>query len=329
MEKSSSSPKPIKHWSAIEENTVVWGIRLLYVLYRVGGRFLFFISLWPVIVFYWLAMPQVRRASSDYLSHAYQAGVLSFAPSVFTSLHHVFHFADTILDKILAVAGKFTKKDLFVQGRDELIADPRGAVLVTAHTGCLELCQVLASERSSHKLVILTHTRHSQRFNRILKRLNPTFEVNHIEVTELTPAVAAQLAEQVNQGNYVVIVGDRTPIGSNAVSPASFLGETALFPNGFALLATILHCPLWAMVCTRNYDREISSRYRVEFTKLWEPVAVKRKDRPQHFDSLCQAFADCLARNLKHSPLDWFNFFDFWREKSKISLEKQNLEKGQ
>ena len=67
---------PAEHWSLITETTAVTGIRLLYFFYRLGGRPLFWLSVWPVLVVYWAALPAMRRVSLGYLRHAYAAGLL-------------------------------------------------------------------------------------------------------------------------------------------------------------------------------------------------------------------------------------------------------------
>ena len=58
-----------KHWSETQEKTSTAGISILLAFFRIGGRTLFHLSLWPVIVFYWLASPAARRASTLYLTH--------------------------------------------------------------------------------------------------------------------------------------------------------------------------------------------------------------------------------------------------------------------
>lgn len=301
-----------EHWSSITETTAVTGIRLLYFFYRIGGRPLFWLSVWPVLVVYWAILPDMRRVSLGYLRHAYAAGLLKTKPTVFTTLRHFFRFADTLLDKLLAAGNQFKDKDLHVVGREALFADHRGAVLVTSHMGCLELCQVIAEKKMVRQLHILTHTKMSRRFMRILTKLNPSLELSHIEVSSLTPATLVLLSEKIAAGDFLVIVGDRTPIGSDAVSYAEFLGEEAPFPNGFILLATLLQCPLWSMICRR--ETEGDARYRVTFSPLWEPRPVARKVRAAHFAFITQAFADKLTEELSASPWDWFNFFDFWHQ---------------
>lgn len=317
-----------KHWSQISEETAVAGIRILYWIYRLGGRLTFFVSLWPVIIFYWLGFPGLRHASHTYFEHVARFTGRK-APAFFSGLFHTLRFADTILDKLLAVSGAFAVKDLRVIGeREALLKDKRGAILVTAHAGCLELCQVLSANRSdARRLHVLVHTKHAQRFNRIIRRINPAFDLNHIEVTEISPALAIQLSQYVEAGDFIVIVGDRTPIASNAVITADFLGESAPFPTGPYLLANVLSAPLWSMICTR--DPEKKARYAVFFEKLWEPVPVSRKERQTLFQTLAGRYSKTLEKILVRSPYDWFNFFDFWHpgQSEKIVAKRTDTQK--
>ena len=61
-------------------------------------------------------------------------------------------------------------------------------------------------------MTVLMHTKHAQRFNRLLAQLNPDSQVNLMQVTELTPATAVLLSEKVARGEFVAIAGDRIPV---------------------------------------------------------------------------------------------------------------------
>ena len=303
------------HWSSIQENTAVLGIRILYRIHQLTGRRVFQIALFPVVACYWLALPRVRRVSRDYLRHLHAAYPECPAPSAANSLRHVFRFADTILDKLLAAAGHFSKEDLEVTGAEELNADPRGVILVTAHTGCTEAGRALLGHFTGRRVRILTHTQHARTFNTILERLHPGFNDACMQVGEITPAAALALKDSIDRGDFVVIAGDRTPIHSMAEQPVPFLGEDALLPTGAYILGTILQAPVWTMICTRSSDGH--ARYRFAFEKLWEPHPVKRGERSELFGRIARAYAGALARTLRECPYDWFNFFDFWDKEQK------------
>lgn len=307
-----------KHWSEINEKTSSAGISLLLALFRFGGRSLFHLSLWPVIVFYWLFSPAARRASRLYLEHAARTSVAA-RPGRFATLRHLWRFADTILDKLLAVSGFYSAEALSVHGAEGLLQDKRGALLVTAHTGCTELCQFVGEAEIAkdpllfrREVYVLTHTVHAVRFNELIAKLNPKFAVRHLQVSEVGPQTAVQLSELVEAGHWIVIVADRTPIGSNASVCVPFFGEDAPFAAGPFLLASILKCPLWSMICTRETDKESRARYRVGFARLYDGSPVPRGRRSAFITETARAWVAELEKTLAASPLDWFNFFDFW-----------------
>ena len=302
-----------RHWSEQTETTSLWGIRLLMAVFRLGGRVSFFLTLWPVVLVFWLVSGNARRASNSWLRQValFARGP---APGPFASLRHLWRFADTILDKLLAVSGFFTQDSLAVEGAEELLSDKRGAVLVTAHTGCLELCQMLgeANPDTRRPVTVLVHTRHAVRFNAMIARLNPRFAVNHIEVTELTPQTAIDMAERIARGHWIVIVADRTPIGSQAVLPVTFMGRPAPVAQGPFLLASLLECRIWSMICTRETRHASRARYRLRFTAIGTGEKIGRRERAAALQALAQRWANALQSALIESPLDWFNFFDFW-----------------
>lgn len=300
-----------KHWSQEQENTSTLGIRVLLGIFRLGGRALFHLSLWPVVVFFWLTVSRSRNASRAYLQQ--MARFTGTSVPFLGSLRHLMRFSDTILDKILAVSGSFGPQDLNVVNADEILNDARGGIIVTAHTGCVELCQAMSeTQQTRRRLHVLVHTVHAVRFNNLIRKINPQFAVNHIEVTSIGPQTAVELSSFIERGDWIVIVADRTPIGSSSTINISFLGKKAPFAAGPFILAHVLECPAWSMICTRETSPASRARYRVEFSKISEPRPVSRHERNAAIAEMAERWVKTLERALTASPLDWFNFFDFW-----------------
>ena len=300
-----------KHWSQEQENTSTLGIRVLLGIFRLGGRALFHLSLWPVVVFFWLTVSRSRCASRAYLQQ--MARFTGTSAPLLGSLRHLMRFSDTILDKILAVSGSFGPQDLNVVNADEILNDARGGIIVTAHTGCVELCQAMSeTQQARRRLHVLVHTVHAVRFNNLIRKISPQFAVNHIEVTSIGPQTAVELSSFIERGDWIVIVADRTPIGSSSTINISFLGKKAPFAAGPFILAHVLECPAWSMICTRETSPASRARYRVEFSKISEPRPVSRHERNAAIAEMAERWVKTLERALTASPLDWFNFFDFW-----------------
>ncbi len=298
-----------KHWANINEVSFVAGMRLLFAIYRVFGRWPFRVVLYPVLLWYVLTQPQARRASLDYLGR-----VRHYVPvPVGTKgvLRHFASFAESILDKMLLWGGLFKIEQVAYRGAeqlDRLINDRRGALLICAHLGNLELCRVLARQHTNMRLTILVHTKHARAFNQMLATLDPASQLNLMQVTEMTPATAMLLSEKIADGEFVVIAGDRVPVSAQPrVAMADFLGAQAAFPVGPYVLASILQCPTYLLFSTQH-----DGRAEIFFELLRESVKLPRKNRDDALRPLVTDYAQRLQHHCLRAPLQWFNFYDFW-----------------
>jgi len=216
-----------------------------------------------------------------------------------------------MLDKILAVSGRYPFQKITVSG-EELLKDRfgQGGIIMTAHVGCLELCRSLAERVPHLHLHVLVHTQHAQEFNRLLDRFQPESRLHLMEVTDIHPGTATLLSSYVERGDFLAIAGDRVPVGGGKTVCVPFLGHDAPFPVGPYLLAHLLQCPLYLMVSVHE-----KKSYAVHMELLAEKVLVHRGNRKESFAEYARIFSDALARLLKQSPYDWFNFFSFWNQK--------------
>ena len=301
-----------EHWADLGETTFVGGTWFLYAIYRVLGRLPFRLCLFPVVFCWWLGSTTARRASLDYLRRVHAAeGVFARAPGMRASLRHFLLFGETLLDKMLAIGGRYPRDRIRIDGQEQALAASRagqGGVIATAHLGCLELMQMSAGQGEGVRVTILVHTAHAQRFNRILGQLNPQASVRLLQVTEFSPATAMALADRVAAGEFVAIAADRVPVTGDRICEARLLGAQAEFPAGPWLIASLLRCPVWSLSCLHD-----GNGYHVRIAKLFDRVLLPRADRQAALDAHAQGFADWLAACLRQSPYDWFNFYDFWK----------------
>ena len=294
------------HWANIGEAGFVFGTWILYFVDRWLGRWPFRVLLAPVLVFYVWRMRVARLASQEYLRR------LGHPAGFWSTFRHVGNFAESLMDKLIAVAGRFPFSKLKYSGREvmlESIAIGKGGVLVTAHMGCLEAARLAAEHNKTAKLNVLVHTRNAERFNAILKRLSPESQVKLIQVTDVSPATAALLAEKVAAGEFVVLTADRVPPSdtSGRTVPATFLGATAHFPIGPWVLAAALKCQVVLFSVLREGDS-----YHARFEKLADVIELPRGKREEALSKWISLYAQKLEGHCRLSPYDWFNFFPFW-----------------
>ena len=301
------------HWAQMEELSVIWGMRFLLRVYLLFGRRVLQVFLYPVVTYYWLINRQARQASQDYLNRlAVFAPSLKLRGSLFWSYRHFISFANAIIDKLAAWSGALAVSDVEYRGRDELLAaigKGRGALLLGSHLGNLEVCRVIANLDNVVGINVLVHTKHAQKFNQLLNQTSDKSHLNLIQVTEINAATAVVLNDKIDAGELVIIAADRTPVSSQQrVATVTFLGAEALFPQGPIILASLLKCPVYTVFCLKQQGRHI-----IYFDHFSGRLKFPRKTREQAMQQIIQCYAERLQLYCLKEPLQWFNFFDFWR----------------
>lgn len=299
------------HWSRQSERGSGLGLRITVATYRFLGDAAARLLLRPVVAWFFLTGGNARRASRQYLERLRAESGVSPAPTWANSYRHMLAFAESGLDKLAAWTGNVSHASVQFDNREafeQLLASGRGAVLLGAHLGNLEMLRALANLNGIVRVNAVVYTDHAKRFAGALAAADDRFQVNLIQISSLGPDTAILLREKIDQGEMLVIVGDRTPPAENGrVVSADFLGHPALFPQGPFILAALLECPVFLFFCTREADG-----YQIHFEPFAERIKLPRGRRVEAIAALAQRYADRLAALCRRAPFQWFNFFDFW-----------------
>lgn len=306
-----STPAKPRHWASIGEVTSVWGIKALFRVHRIFGRWPFRLFVYPTLLFYILRHPLARASSNTYLSRVYASAGQHRKATLWDSVRHFGAFAENILDKLRIWAGEMKQSDLVHHDyeviHDRVLAGEGGLIIVT-HLGNAEVMRALPTRKNGVRLNVLVHTKHAETFNKLLAEFDPASTMNILQVTEISADTVIRLKERVDRGEYVVIAGDRVPISeSPRVVPADFLGVTAGFPVGPYVLASLLECPTYLLFCLPEHGT-----YHVYFERFHERIVLKRANREATLRALAAEFSARLAHYCRRAPLQWFNFYDFW-----------------
>lgn len=315
-----AAPSSPCHWATIAESTFVFGMWMLYHVYRLLGRWPFRVCLTPVVLYYWLTSRVARASSLEYLRHLHATHhTFNATPGLRHSVRHFMNFAEVILDTLLIATGRYratvsceddAKICERVRQEQQHGQQPgQGGILITAHIGCIALCRALAEQQPELRLTILVHTRHAERFNRMLRKHVPNTRVRLMQVTDFDVATALQLADRIAQGEYIAIAGDRVPVRDSKIIYADFLGRQAPLPAGPYIMAAVLKCPLVFMGCIHD-----GTGYTVRFVPLAEQVVLPRQARESALTQYAGQFAAQMEACLLQAPYDWFNFFPFWTQ---------------
>jgi predicted LPLAT superfamily acyltransferase len=222
--------KDSTYWPRLKERGTLWGMRFLLRVYLLFGRTVLQVFLYSVVTYYWLINHSGRRASQSYLSRVAKFSPISkLGGGLLCSYRHFISFAIAIIDNLSAWAGALLLADVEYHGRDQLLAEIKkgcGVILLGSHLGNLEVCRVIAYLDQDIIINVLVHTKHAEKFNRLLNQYNDKSRLNLIQVTEITAATSILLSAKIDNGELIIIAADRTAVGhSQRVAKANFLGD--------------------------------------------------------------------------------------------------------
>jgi len=302
-----------RHWSWLAERGVYLGLAFLALSFRLFGRRGCIAIMMPVVLYFYLAGGEQRRASRQFLARACAAQGSRKRPGFIDGYRHFLSFAIGALDTFAAWTGRLPASALIRGDLPDLAEAERseeGALFIVSHIGSIEVARALLDPETRSRLTILVHTRHAENYSRLIRTFRPDAAFDVMQVSELGPESAIALKERIDRGRWVVIAGDRTPVTGQAhTSPVPFLGRKARFSHGPYILAALLGCRVYTLFCRRE-----GRHYRLDVRKFSDRVTLPRSSRRAALAEYAAQFAKRLERQALEDPWQWYNFYDFWAD---------------
>jgi predicted LPLAT superfamily acyltransferase len=311
-----------QHWVTMKEAGALNGMRIMVWIHSHFGRPVFGVVLVPVMIYFFIRRRTARRASMDYLRRVKRCYPERLGNHSLTwlSFRHFLAFGHSLLDKYLAWAQ--TPAGIAMNPKEEKIlldaeASGQGCLIIGSHFGNLEYSRGIAIRHPGLVINVLMYDQHAEKFDALMQESESVSRMNLIQVTDLDFELALRLKEKVQRGEWVVIAGDRVPVGEDKrICKATFFGDKASFPVGPYVLAGLLHCPVYLLHCFR-----IEEHYRLVIEFFEDEIRLPGKNKQQAYERAAQKFALALEKQVVRSPLQWFNFYDFWGNQDSESLQ--------
>ncbi|QTD94001.1 glycosyltransferase family 2 protein [Burkholderia anthina] len=299
-------------WWRMPERGSRIGMALLALSCRWFGKG--FTSFWlhPVVGYFLLTNRAARTASHAYFARLREAQAVPVPkPGWRSAYRHMLAFAQAGFDKFVAWSGRLDELDVSFDDSsafDALAASGRGALVIGAHLGNLEMTRALALRDAHAKVTAIVYTEHAKRFTGVLAGANREFGKQLVEVSDFGPDTAMMMQSRIDAGELLVIVGDRVPPhDSGKTVDARFFDATASFAQGPYILAHALGCPVYLFFCLKEQHG-----YRLYFEPFADRIELPRRERASHVAAWAQRYAARLEHYCRKAPYQWFNFFDFW-----------------
>jgi predicted LPLAT superfamily acyltransferase len=294
-------------WLAVRERGSILLLRsMVFVSLRVG-RTLSRGLLYGIAVYFFLFAPSARRHSRRYLRLA-----LGRSPSVKDRFRHILYFATCIHDRVFLLNEQYDRFQITIEGESLVRAQldaGSGAFLLGAHLGSFELMRSVGRRQRGLHVSMAMYERNAQKMNTVFAAINPAANPDIIALGEIDAML--RIAERLDRGAFVGVLGDRT-LGEEAVQAVTVLGERAYLPVGPMRAAAVLRRPVVFMAGLYRGK----NHYHVVFAQVADFSAIPAGGRDAAVRAAIDRYAALLDRYCRTDPYNWFNFFDFWRERT-------------
>jgi predicted LPLAT superfamily acyltransferase len=263
--------------------------------------------LYGIAVYFFLFSPAARRSSKHYLRLA-----LGRAPTPVDGFRHVLYFATCIHDRVYLVKQQYERFRITIDGEKEMrqnLVSGSGAFLMGAHLGSFEILRAVGHQQPGLSVAMAMYEHNARKINAMMIAVDPQAKADIIPLGEIDAML--RIADRLDHGGFVGVLADRT-LSDEPLHPVRLLGETAQLPVGPMRAAAIMRRPVYFMAGLYRG----ANRYHVVF----EPIADFSTTLPGQRDSAIagaiERYAAVLERYCRSDPYNWFNFFDFWRERN-------------
>jgi len=295
-------------WKGQSRGNILGYKIFVFTLKHLGISFAYFILVFVAFYFFLFS----RKSSKT--SYYYFRNRLKYSKlkSVWSIYLNYFVFGKILLDKFAILGGlkgKFTYNFDGEHNLRDMASNKTGGIIVNAHIGNFEIAGQLL-ERLNTKINVLMLDAEHQKIKNFVSDVLSNKDVNIIPIqadyTHIVP-----ISEALINKELIAMAGDRF-IEESKVFEVDFLGEKALFPSGPFYLAARFGVPVTFAFAMK----ESKSHYHFYASA---PESIKRyrdiEEQDKELKKFVEKFAKEFERILRMYPLQWFNYYQFWKTK--------------
>ncbi|MFX0555701.1 lipid A biosynthesis acyltransferase [Maribacter sp. CXY002] len=290
-------------WEGKSKGTLL-GYKLFIFFLNTFGIGIAYFILRFLVAYYFLFSYRSSKAIYHYFHKRLKYSVLKSIAHIYKSY---FTLGKVLTDRV-AISTKFRDRYSYthdgIEHIDYLLKQNKGGILISGHLGNFEVSQYFLEDRYSISKIymVTTHAEHEnikEYMDGIVAKSSMKFIVVQDDMSHIF-----EIHSALDQGGLVVFTGDRYLPGSKVLKER-FLGAEANFPLGPYLLATRLKVPVLFVYVMKGPKKEYH---------LYARQAVAKARDPQ---ALLKEYILSMEWMLKKYPLQWFNYFDFWKDSRK------------
>ena len=281
------------------------GYRIFVFIIKNLGIYPAYFLLLFVAFYYFLFSPASTKHIYRYFKERHKF-------SRFKSIRYVYLnylvFGQTLIDKLIVMSGIENKFTYNMDGKDHLFEIEnlqKGGILMSAHIGNWEMASQWFSEITGSINIIMLDAEHQQ-IKEYIDSISKQRSYHIIPIKDDMSHIY-DIGRAFQRHELVCMHADRFLEG-NKTEKKIFMGEQAGFPVGPFAIAATFRVPVSFVFAFK----ESLTHYHFYAT---EPIILdKEKNRQQIIDQLMNTFISKLEEMVHRYPLQWFNYYNFWKE---------------
>ena len=232
----------------------------------------------------------------------------SVIKSLFKLYRNYYYFGQSIIDKVVLMAGIRNKFSFHFDGEEnlhEMVTLKKGGLLLSCHIGNWEIAGHLL-QRLKTKVHVVMYDGEHENIKRYMKGVTGERMVNVIIIKNDLSHIY-EISDAFKRNELVCMHADRFLEGNKTLT-ANFLGEEAMFPMGPFVLATTFKVPVSYVFAMK----EGRLHYHLFASKIKEYTQVGRSKVMQE---MLQEYVKEMEFKVKQYPEQWYNYYNFWQKK--------------
>ena len=228
--------------------------------------------------------------------------------TAFISIYRNYYmFGQILLDKTAMLAGFQQKFTFSFEGEEYLRQMKNGGLLVSAHVGNWEIAGQLLNRLEKRINIILFDAEH-ERIKGYLADIQANRNVHFIIIKDDFSHLM-EIKTALSNKEIVAMHGDRFIEGNKTVI-IDFMGKPAAFPVGPVNMAAKFNVPVSFVFAVK----ESCKHYHFYATPLhYSTFTTNLKQREENLRAAVTIYVRKLEEILNKYPLQWFNYYDFWK----------------
>jgi predicted LPLAT superfamily acyltransferase len=285
-------------WEGKSRGTVLGYRIFVFCIKKLGIRPAYFLLYFVVLYFCFFSW-KGTKAIYYYFRRRLDFPILK---SIFSIYRSYYIFGQTIIDKVAISSGLRDRFSYDFDGVDKLnqvLAEKKGGLLISAHVGNFEIAQFFLNELEENAPInLLTTDKEREAIKDYLDRISTKSQIKFI-LYEDDFSHIFEIGAALSRNELICITGDRY-VKQTKFLEGDLLGKKAKFPAGPFIMGQKLNVPILFV-----YVMKESNLHYHLFARKVEANAGDAR-------SILAHYIESITWILKRYPYQWFNYFDFW-----------------